>query len=45
MNVHFSYKIKKNADLENLLRQHTDKLGRLLQVFRPELVHLKGIVK
>lgn len=44
MNVHFSYKIEKTADLENLLKQQTDKLTRLLQVFRPELVHLKGIV-
>lgn len=44
MNVHFSYKIEKTADLENLLQQQTDKLSRLLRVFRPELVHLKGIV-
>ena len=42
MNVHFSYKIGKTSDLENLLQKQTDKLNRLLQVFRPELVHLKG---
>lgn len=42
MNVHFSYKIEKTAELEKLLQQQTDKLSRLLQVFRPELVHLKG---
>jgi RNA polymerase sigma factor (sigma-70 family) len=42
MNVHFSYKIAKTTDLENLLQQQTDKLNRLLRVFRPELVHLKG---
>ena len=42
MNVHFSYKIGKTSDLENLLQQQTDKLNRLLQVFRPELVRLKG---
>ncbi len=42
MNVHFSYKIAKTPDLENLLQQQTDKLNRLLQVFRPDLVHLKG---
>jgi RNA polymerase sigma factor (sigma-70 family) len=42
MNVHFSYKIAKTTDLENLLQQQTDKLDRLLRVFRPELVHLKG---
>jgi len=44
MNVHFSYKVEKTADLEHLLQQQTDKLNRLLQVFRPELVHLKGSV-
>lgn len=44
MNVHFSYKITKTADLENLLQQQTDKLNRLLRVFRPELVHLKGSI-
>jgi RNA polymerase sigma factor (sigma-70 family) len=42
MNVHFSYKIAKTSDLENLLQQQTEKLNRLLQVFRPDLVHLKG---
>jgi RNA polymerase sigma factor (sigma-70 family) len=44
MNVHFSYKVEKTADLESLLQQQTGKLNRLLQVFRPELVHLKGSV-
>jgi len=44
MNVHFSYKIDKTADLENLLQQQTHKLNRLLQVFRPDLVHLKGSI-
>jgi RNA polymerase sigma factor (sigma-70 family) len=44
MNVHFSYKIDKTSDLEHLLQQQTDKLNRLLRVFRPELVHLKGSV-
>ncbi len=44
MNVHFSYKIAKTSDLEKLLQQQIDKLNRLLQVFRPELVHLKGSV-
>jgi len=44
MNVHFSYKIDKTPRLENLLRQQTDKLERLLQVFRPDLVHLKGSI-
>jgi len=44
MNVHFSYKIAKTTDLENLLQQQTDKLNPLLRVFRPELVHLKGSI-
>lgn len=44
MNAHFSYKVEKTADLQQLLQQQSDKLKRLLQVFRPELVHLKGSV-
>jgi ribosomal subunit interface protein len=42
MNVHISYKISKTPDLEKLINQQVEKLGRYLQVFRPELVHLKG---
>jgi len=45
MNVHVSYKISKTPDLEKLINQQVEKLGRYLQVFRPELVHLKGIVE
>jgi RNA polymerase sigma-70 factor, ECF subfamily len=45
MNVHISYKISKTADLEKLIHQRVEKLGRYLQVFRPELVHLKGSVE
>jgi RNA polymerase sigma factor (sigma-70 family) len=45
MNVHFSYKIEKTAYLENLLQKNIEKLQRYLQVFRPDLVHLKGIVE
>ncbi len=44
MNVHFSYKIDKTADLEKTLKQQTDKLRPLLQVFRPDLVHLRGSI-
>jgi RNA polymerase sigma factor (sigma-70 family) len=44
MNVHISYKISKTSDLEKLINQQTGKLQRYLQVFRPELVHLKGII-
>ena len=45
MNVHISYKISKTPDLEKLIKQQTEKLERYLQVFRPELLHLKGIVE
>jgi RNA polymerase sigma factor (sigma-70 family) len=44
MNVHVSYKISKTPDLEKLINQQIEKLQRYLQVFRPDLVHLKGIV-
>jgi len=45
MNVHFSYKVSKTPDLEKLIKQQTEKLERYLEVFRPELVHLKGNVE
>jgi RNA polymerase sigma factor (sigma-70 family) len=45
MNVQISYKIFKTPDLEKVINQQTKKLERYLQVFRPELVHLKGIVE
>jgi DNA-directed RNA polymerase specialized sigma24 family protein/ribosome-associated translation inhibitor RaiA len=45
MNVHFSYKISKTADLEKLINQQVEKLGRYVRVFRPELVHLKGVIE
>src|SRR5208337_298531 len=45
MNVHISYKISKTADLEKIINQQVEKLGRYLEVFRPELVHLKGVVE
>ena len=45
MNVHFSYKISKTADLEKQTQHQLEKLKKHLQVFRPELVHVKGIVE
>ncbi len=45
MNVHFSYKICKTSDLEKQVKQQLEKLGKYLQVFRPDLVHVKGIVE
>jgi RNA polymerase sigma factor (sigma-70 family) len=45
MNVHFSYKVNKTPDLEKEINQQVEKIRRRLQVFRPELIHLKGIVE
>lgn len=45
MNVHVSYKVHKTPDLEKDFHHQIDKLRRRLQVFRPELVHLKALVE
>lgn len=45
MNVHFSYKSPKSPDVEKEINQNVAKLQKRLQVFRPELVHLHGIVE
>jgi RNA polymerase sigma factor (sigma-70 family) len=45
MNVHFSYKIRKSPDIEKDINHLIEKLRKRLQVFRPELVHLKGAVE
>jgi len=45
MNVHISYRIQKTPALEKEIQHHIDKLQKWLQVFRPELVHLKGMVE
>ena len=44
MDVHISYKVPKTPDLEKLIKQQIEKLERYLQVFRPDLVHLKGVI-
>lgn len=44
MNVHVSYKVPKSSDLERQINQNIEKLGRRLQVFKPDLVHLHAIV-
>lgn len=46
MNLHFSFKSEsaKTSDVERELQQHVQKLGRYLQAFRPDLVHLHGTV-
>ena len=45
MNVHFSYRIHKSPAVEKDIQHNLDKLQKRLQVFRPELVHLKGMVE
>ncbi|HTZ94850.1 MAG TPA: hypothetical protein VMB18_00535 [Terriglobales bacterium] len=42
MNVHFSYRDRKTPDIEKEINHLIEKLRKRLQVFRPELVHLKG---
>src|SRR2546430_16890069 len=45
MNVHISYKVQKTPDIEKEINHLIEKLRKRLQVFRPELVHLKGVVE
>src|SRR5579885_70643 len=45
MNVHFSYKDRKLPEVEKEINHQTEKLRKRLQVFRPELVHLKGSIE
>ena len=45
MNVHISYRLHKNPATEKEIQHQIDKLRKRLQVFRPELVHLKGTVE
>jgi len=44
MNVHVSYKVPKTPDLEKEITHQIEKLRKRLQVFRPELVHLKALL-
>jgi DNA-directed RNA polymerase specialized sigma24 family protein/ribosome-associated translation inhibitor RaiA len=45
MNVHISYRNHKTPDIEKEINHLIDKLRKRLQVFRPELVHLKGMIE
>lgn len=45
MNVHVSYRVARTPDLEKEINHQIEKLRKRLQVFRPELVHLKGVVE
>jgi RNA polymerase sigma factor (sigma-70 family) len=45
MNVHVSYKVQKTPDIEKEVSHQIEKIQKRLQVFRPELVHLKGMLE
>jgi RNA polymerase sigma factor (sigma-70 family) len=45
MNVHFSYRDHRTPDIEKEINHLIEKLRKRLQVFRPELVHLKGAIE
>ena len=45
MNVHVSYKIPKTPEIEKELNHLIAKLQNRLQLFRPELIHLKGTIE
>lgn len=45
MNVHVSYRLHKSPVLEKDIQHQIEKLQKRLQVFRPELIHLKGAVE
>ena len=45
MNVHVSYKVHKTPDIEKEITHQVEKIQKRLQVFRPELVHLKAVIE
>src|SRR5579863_9593057 len=45
MNVHVSYRLHKAPSVEKDVQHLIEKLQKRLQVFRPELVHLKGVIE
>lgn len=45
MNVHISYRLHKIPAVEKDIQHQIERLQKRLQVFRPELVHLKGVVE
>ncbi len=42
MNVHITYKSQKTPDIEKEINHLTEKVGKRLQAFRPDLIHLRG---
>ncbi len=45
MNVHISYRLHKTPAVEKDIQHQIEKLRKRLQVFRPDLIHLKGVVE
>ena len=45
MNVHVSYKVHKTPDIEKEITHQTEKIQKRLQVFRPDLIHLKAVIE
>jgi len=45
MNVHVSYRLAKSPSVEKDVQHQIEKLQKRLQVFRPELVHLRGVIE
>ncbi len=45
MNVHVSYRIRKTPAVEKEIQHQIERLQKRLQVFRPDLIHLKGAVE
>jgi DNA-directed RNA polymerase specialized sigma24 family protein/ribosome-associated translation inhibitor RaiA len=45
MNVHVSYRLHKTPAVEKDIQHQIEKLQKRVQIFRPELVHLKGMVE
>ncbi|MGA7292990.1 MAG: sigma factor-like helix-turn-helix DNA-binding protein [Terriglobales bacterium] len=45
MNVHVSYKVHKTPDIEKEVSHQIEKIQKRVQVFRPELVHLKAVIE
>ncbi|MGH9517630.1 MAG: sigma factor-like helix-turn-helix DNA-binding protein [Terriglobales bacterium] len=45
MNVHITYKAHKTPDIDKEIQHWIAKIEKRLQVFRPELIHLKGALE
>jgi len=45
MNVHVIYRLHKNPTVEKDVQHQIEKLQKRLQVFRPDLVHLRAVVE